>query len=306
MTWVSDNATDLDPMDSGTRRGTRPVWPVNSLVISRDRARDRCLRCRARSVIRFHYQRPVQRTGSVHRKKGSHRLPFFFTLSCPQLFTHAHCLVILFHAPATLAADGPSSGDPSHAVADAVPETPSAFHARCPAGSVPGLRGGAIFSPVPLRPGGPSLLPVLHHRKAASENQPAARPARPARLGQEAASERAHLSSDPRVQDRAGAGRTPALRRGPDDPETPRSWKTVRTRRTCCFFWAWPPAGSPRSAGLSRTKNASQLLNVAVAAFRSILIRRPGSGARAPGTGPGLLSEAGGRSGSQTISSGPW
>ena len=33
------------------------------------------------------------------------------------------------------------------------------------------------------------------------------------------------------------------------------------------------------------------LLDEAIAAFRSILIKRPGTGARAPGTGPGLLSE---------------
>ena len=35
------------------------------------------------------------------------------------------------------------------------------------------------------------------------------------------------------------------------------------------------------------------LLDEAIAAFRSILIRQPGTGARAPGTGPGLLSQAG-------------
>ena len=61
----------------------------------------------------------------------------------------------------------------------------------------------------------------------------------------------------------------------------PRPWlscgpwlRTIRTRRTCGFSWAWPPAGGPRNPVEDEQRLA--LLDEAIAAFRSILIRQPG------------------------------
>ena len=53
-------------------------------------------------------------------------------------------------------------------------------------------------------------------------------------------------------------------------------------------------SGGPRNADGLGDEQRLALLDEAIAAFRSILIRTAGFGARAPGTGPGLLSEEGG------------
>ena len=91
----------------------------------------------------------------------------------------------------------------------------------------------------------------------------------------------------------------------------PRRWRscgpwsrTIRTRRTCGFSWAWPPAGGPRNRDVgTRTARAPGR------GHRGVPVHPDppaGTGARAPGTGPGLLSEGGGPVGPRTISSGPW
>ena len=56
-------------------------------------------------------------------------------------------------------------------------------------------------------------------------------------------------------------------------------------------------AASRGSQTPGRGGDTARALVEAIAAFRSILIRQPGTGACAPGTGPGLLSEGGGRLG---------
>ena len=107
--------------------------------------------------------------------------------------------------------------------------------------------------------------------KAASEDQSKARPV-PAKSNRRPLSRRSHLSSDPRVNTaRALVQRN----RFAEALEILRPLaRTIRTRRTCGFSWAWPPAGGPRSR--SRGGKRLALLDEAIAAFRSILIHQPG------------------------------
>ena len=51
--------------------------------------------------------------------------------------------------------------------------------------------------------------------------------------------------------------------------------RTILTRRTCGFSWAWPPAGGHRKPDVGDEQRLA-LLDEAIAAFRSILIRQPG------------------------------
>ena len=128
-------------------------------------------------------------------------------------------------------------------------------------------------------------------RRAASANQAKGTSGAPARLEPESGSGRSHLSSDPRVRTARGSSNATVL---------PRPWRscglwfplTILTRRTCGFSWAWPPAGGPRSrAGGRKTSGATGR------GHRGLPVHPDppaGTGARAPGTGPGLLSEGGG------------
>ena len=173
---------------------------------------------------------------------------------------YALIFVILFHAPATLAADGPSSGDPSHAAADAAPETPSGFTPGPPPGACRDCAGVQYFPP-----------------SATPEAEPGKRPkgpsGAPARLGQEAASERAHLSSDPRVR----TARVLVERQRFSEALTilkPLALEDRPDQTDVLFLLGLAASRGSQDPGLKDEKRVA-LLNLAVAAFRSILIRRP-------------------------------
>ena len=140
-------------------------------------------------------------------------------------------LVILFHVSPALAA----SGDPS------VLRYPS--HSRIPR---PSRDAGGPFV-LPCRAGGsPCPRRRMLHRHAPSDVQ-APNPAAPGR-----STCRPTPASIPRGRSSKATG-------------LPRPWRscgpwprTTRTRRTCGFSWAWPPAGGPRNVAGSGTSNGSR------------------------------------------------
>ena len=95
----------------------------------------------------------------------------------------------------------------------------------------------------------------------------------PGPLEAEASSGRLTCPPIRRVRTGAGAGRTATA--------LPKPWQILRPlapdhpdQTTCGFSWAWPPAGVPGRAELTDEQRLA-LLDEAIAAFRSILIRRP-------------------------------
>ncbi len=165
-------------------------------------------------------------------------------------------LLILFHSPAALAA----SGDP-----DAPPATSSAVAsppAACPDCGLPYFRPSVTPSETAAPP-----------QKAASEEEPKGTSGAPASIEPDASSSRSHLSADVRVRtarvlvqrNRFAEALTILRPLAPDHPD-----------QTDVRFLLGLAAsrGSQESDVDDETRLA--LLDEAIAAFRSILIRRPG------------------------------
>ena len=162
---------------------------------------------------------------------------------------------------------------------------------------LPGLRRIAIFI---LRP------PSAARQNAAPADlgrEPPSNAARPP-AGPRLRPDPSHLSADPRVNHRAGTCcRTQPLCRGPGDPAAP-GRRTIRTRRTCGFSWAWPPPGVPDARTSDEEREA--LLDEAIAAFRSILIRRSRDWCACAWNWPWPSISRRRTTWPATISSGPW
>ncbi len=164
-------------------------------------------------------------------------------------------LVILFHLPPALA----ESGDPGTR-----PDTPSAVAVRtegCRECGLPYYRPSDTPSGAPAQP------------KAASEDQPRATSGAQASIEPDASSRRSHLSSDPRVKSARAlvererfAEALQILR--PLAPDH-RDLTDVR------FLLGLAASRGSQTSGVEEETRLA-LLDEAIAAFRSILIRRPG------------------------------
>ena len=177
---------------------------------------------------------------------------------------YALIFAILFHAQPALAAAGPASGDPSDAAADAAPETPTAVAPEAPPEVCRDCAGVQYYRP---------SAADAQSGKAASANQPRGTSGAPARLGPEASSGRTHLSADRRVNTaRALIQRNRfaealeilkplALAARPDQTD-------VR------FLLGLAASRGSQQPGVKDEKRLA-LLNLAIAAFRSILIKQP-------------------------------
>ena len=166
----------------------------------------------------------------------------------------AYLLVILFYAPLAVAAPGVASGAPPDNPSTVTPEAPPAPCREC------GLQYYRPFTSPP--------------RRAASANQAKGTSGAPARLEPESGSRRSHLSSDPRVR---------TARRLVQRNRFAEALKIMRPlvssdhpdQTDVRFLLGLAASRGSHEAGLADEKRLA-LLDEAIAAFRSILIRQPG------------------------------
>ncbi len=175
-------------------------------------------------------------------------------------------VLLFFHATAVLAA----SGDPGDRTDNPSAFTPEAPPAACRDCGLPYYRPSAT-------PAGPSVdapeaSPAAPSQNAISKNQQKGTSGAPARLEPEAASGRAHLSSDPRIRvarvlvERNRFAEALELLRplAPDHPDQ----TDVR------FLLGLAASRGSQDRGVGDEERLA-LLDEAIAAFRSILIHRP-------------------------------
>ena len=162
-------------------------------------------------------------------------------------------LLLLFHAQPALAASGAVSGTQAN--------TPSTFTPEAPPVACRDCAGVQYFPP-----------------SATPEAEPGKRPkgtsGAPAGLGQEAASERAHLSSDPRVR----TARVLVERQRFSEALTilkPLALEDRPDQTDVLFLLGLAASRGSQDPGLEDEERLA-MLDEAIAAFRSILIRRPG------------------------------
>ena len=171
-------------------------------------------------------------------------------------------VLLFFHAAAALAADGRKSGTQQ--------ETPSAFTPAPPPKACRDCAGAQYYRPPAPGRSAPLTPPISRQGRGPSKGTSGA----PAKLEPEASSGRSHLSSDPRVNrarrllERNRFAEVLAILRplAPDHPD-----------QTDVRFLLGLAAsrGSHQEAGLDDEQREA-LLDEAIAAFRSILIRQPG------------------------------
>ena len=176
--------------------------------------------------------------------------------------------MVLFNVPPAVAADGPASGEPSDAAADAAPETPSGFTPGAPPGACRDC--GLRYYPPATTPS--EAAPAAPSQRATSKNQPKGTSGGAARLERKSSSGLSHLSSDPRVttaralvQRNRFAEALKILRRlPPDHPDQ----TDVR------FLLGLAASRGSQERGITDEQRLA-LLDEAIAVFRSILIRQP-------------------------------